>query len=63
MAEREGRREGEEGAMSFSFFKPSKPKSTPVELARALKECLLGLDTKTVADARAHEKVCARFLG
>ncbi|XP_077232174.1 mo25 family protein [Tasmannia lanceolata] len=41
--------------MSFSFFKPSRPK-TPIELVKAVRESLLALDTKTVAEVRALEK-------
>lgn len=37
--------------MSFSFFKPSKSRSTPSELVKAIRESLLALDTKTVAKA------------
>ncbi|XP_072976285.1 uncharacterized protein [Typha angustifolia] len=36
--------------MSF-FFKASKPRSTPIELVKAIKESLLALDTKTVVKA------------
>ncbi|KAE9453189.1 hypothetical protein C3L33_14906, partial [Rhododendron williamsianum] len=42
--------------MSFSFFKPSRPK-TPQELVRAIKDSLLALDTKTVAEVQALKKV------
>ncbi|XP_047338752.1 calcium-binding protein 39 [Impatiens glandulifera] len=41
--------------MSFSFFKPSKPK-TPQDLAKAIKESLTALDSKTVAEVKALEK-------
>jgi calcium binding protein 39 len=41
--------------MSFSFFKPSRPKS-PQEVAKAIKESLMGLDTKTVVEVKALEK-------
>ncbi|KAL3502368.1 hypothetical protein ACH5RR_036817 [Cinchona calisaya] len=41
--------------MSFSFFKPSRPK-TPQELAKAMKDSLMALDTKTVAEVKALEK-------
>ncbi|KAF7150995.1 hypothetical protein RHSIM_Rhsim02G0017000 [Rhododendron simsii] len=41
--------------MSFSFFKPSRPK-TPQELVRAVKDSLLALDTKTVAEVQALKK-------
>lgn len=41
--------------MSFSFFKPSRPK-TPQELAKAIRDSLLALDTKTVAEVKALEK-------
>lgn len=43
-------------SMSFSFFKPSRPK-TPQELAKAIKDSLMALDTKTVAEVKALEKV------
>ncbi|KAF3784248.1 Calcium-binding protein 39 [Nymphaea thermarum] len=46
--------------MSFSFFKPSRPKS-PSELVRSVRESLLALDAKTVADVRALEKVLEDF--
>lgn len=42
--------------MSFSFFKPSRPK-TPQEVAKAIKDSLMALDTKTVVEVRALEKV------
>ncbi|TYJ17654.1 hypothetical protein E1A91_A09G067300v1 [Gossypium mustelinum] len=41
--------------MSFSFFKPSRPK-TPPEVAKAIKDSLNALDTKTVAEVKALEK-------
>ncbi|XP_022760429.1 calcium-binding protein 39-like isoform X2 [Durio zibethinus] len=41
--------------MSFSFFKPSRPK-TPQEVTKAIKDSLMALDTKTVAEVRALEK-------
>lgn len=41
--------------MSFSFFKPSRPK-TPQELVKAVKDSLMALDTKTVAEVKALEK-------
>ncbi|KAL3648922.1 hypothetical protein CASFOL_005325 [Castilleja foliolosa] len=41
--------------MSFSFFKQSRPK-TPQELAKAIKDSLMALDTKTVAEVKALEK-------
>ncbi|KAA8527532.1 hypothetical protein F0562_034753 [Nyssa sinensis] len=41
--------------MSFSFFKPSRPK-TPQELARAIKDSLMALDTITVAEVKALDK-------
>lgn len=44
--------------MSF-FFKPSRPK-TPTELVKAIKDSLVALDTKTVVEVKALEKV--RFL-
>lgn len=42
--------------MSFSFFKPSRPK-TPQEVAKAIKDSLMALDTKTVVEVKALEKV------
>jgi calcium binding protein 39 len=42
--------------MSFSFFKPSRPK-TPQEVAKAIKDSLVALDTKTVVEVKALEKV------
>lgn len=42
--------------MSFSFFKPSRPK-TPQEVAKVIKDSLMALDTKTVVEVRALEKV------
>ncbi|KAL3812738.1 hypothetical protein ACJIZ3_014006 [Penstemon smallii] len=41
--------------MSFSFFKQSRPK-TPLELAKAIKDSLVALDSKTVAEVKALEK-------
>ncbi|CAI9097109.1 OLC1v1033431C1 [Oldenlandia corymbosa var. corymbosa] len=41
--------------MSFSFFKPSRPK-TPQELAKAIRDSFIALDTKTVAEVKALEK-------
>ncbi|XP_044499515.1 calcium-binding protein 39 [Mangifera indica] len=41
--------------MSFSFFKPSRPK-TPQEVVKATKDCLMALDTKTVVEVKALEK-------
>ncbi|CAI0466498.1 unnamed protein product [Linum tenue] len=41
--------------MSFSFFKPSRPK-TPQEVVRAIKDSLNALDTETVVDVKALEK-------
>ncbi|GAV63344.1 Mo25 domain-containing protein [Cephalotus follicularis] len=41
--------------MSFSFFKPSRPK-TPQEVVKAIKDSLNGLDTKTVVEVKALEK-------
>ncbi|XP_038988293.1 calcium-binding protein 39 isoform X2 [Phoenix dactylifera] len=38
--------------MAFSFFKPSKARSSPSDLVKAIRESLLALDTKTVAKAR-----------
>ena len=42
--------------MSFSFFKPSRPR-TPQEVVKSIKESLMALDTKTVVEVRALEKV------
>ncbi|KAL0376538.1 UNVERIFIED_CONTAM: hypothetical protein Scaly_0771400, partial [Sesamum calycinum] len=42
--------------MSFSFFKQSRPK-TPQELTKAVKDSLMALDSKTVAEVKALEKV------
>lgn len=41
--------------MSFSFFK-ARPK-TPPEVAKSIKESLMALDTQTIVDVRALEKV------
>ncbi|KAI5349666.1 PREDICTED: calcium-binding [Prunus dulcis] len=41
--------------MSFSFFKPSRPK-TPQEVAKAINDSLMALDTQTVVEVRALEK-------
>lgn len=41
--------------MSF-FFKPSKPK-TPQELAKAIRDSLNALDTKTIVEVNALKKV------
>ncbi|EYU43853.1 hypothetical protein ABFS83_07G023900 [Erythranthe nasuta] len=41
--------------MSFSFFKQSRPR-TPQELAKAIKDSLVALDSKTVAEVKALEK-------
>ncbi|XP_024986360.1 calcium-binding protein 39 isoform X2 [Cynara cardunculus var. scolymus] len=41
--------------MSFSFFKALRPK-TPQELARAIKDSLMALDTKTVVEVKTLEK-------
>ncbi|RAL44300.1 hypothetical protein DM860_015660 [Cuscuta australis] len=41
--------------MSFSFFKPLRPKNPP-ELVKAVKESLMALDSKTVAEVKAREK-------
>ncbi|KAK1278719.1 putative MO25-like protein [Acorus gramineus] len=41
--------------MSFSFFRPSRPR-TPIELAKALRESLVALDSKTAAEVKALEK-------
>jgi len=42
--------------MSFSFFKASRPK-TPQEVVKAMKDSLVALDTKTVVEVKALEKV------
>jgi hypothetical protein len=42
--------------MSFSFFKVSRPK-TPQEVVKSIKESLMALDTKTVVEVKALEKV------
>nr|GEU37530.1 hypothetical protein [Tanacetum cinerariifolium] len=41
--------------MSFSFFKALRPK-TPQELAKAIKDSLMALDTKTVVEVKLLEK-------
>ncbi|XP_068333156.1 uncharacterized protein [Pyrus communis] len=41
--------------MSFSFFKPSRPK-TPQEVAKAINDSLSALDTQTVVEVKALEK-------
>ncbi|GLT99265.1 hypothetical protein SLE2022_167120 [Rubroshorea leprosula] len=41
--------------MSFSFFKPLRPK-TPQDVAKMIKDSLMALDTKTVAEVKALEK-------
>ncbi|TXG71850.1 hypothetical protein EZV62_000429 [Acer yangbiense] len=41
--------------MSFSFFKPSRPK-TPLEVVKTTKDSLMALDTKTVVEVKALEK-------
>ncbi|GKV39112.1 hypothetical protein SLEP1_g46925 [Rubroshorea leprosula] len=41
--------------MSFSFFKPLRPK-TPQDVAKTIKDSLMALDTKTVAEVKALEK-------
>ncbi|KAM7258866.1 hypothetical protein ACFE04_014607 [Oxalis oulophora] len=41
--------------MSFSFFKPSRPK-TPQEVVKAIEDSLNALDTKTVVEVKALEK-------
>lgn len=35
--------------MSFSFFKPSRARSSPIELVKAIRDSILALDTKTAA--------------
>ncbi|XP_052207580.1 uncharacterized protein LOC127811608 isoform X2 [Diospyros lotus] len=42
--------------MSFSFFKPSSRPKTPQELVKAIKDSLLALDTKTVAEVQSLKK-------
>lgn len=41
--------------MSFSFFKPSRPK-TPQEVAKAVRDSLSALDPKIIAEVKAREK-------
>ncbi|XP_050372213.1 uncharacterized protein LOC126790117 [Argentina anserina] len=41
--------------MSFSFFKPSRPK-TPQEVAKAISDSLTALDSQTVAEVKSLEK-------
>ncbi|KAE8714662.1 calcium-binding protein 39-like isoform 2 [Hibiscus syriacus] len=41
--------------MSFSFFKPSRPK-TPTEVTKAIKDSLMALDIKTISEVKSHEK-------
>ncbi|KAF5950872.1 hypothetical protein HYC85_012865 [Camellia sinensis] len=41
--------------MSFSFFKPSRPK-TPQELVKAIQDSLMALDIKTVAEVQSLKK-------
>ncbi|KAE8677629.1 Mo25 family protein isoform 2 [Hibiscus syriacus] len=41
--------------MSFSFFKPSRPK-TPQEVTKAIKDSLMALDIKTISEVKSHEK-------
>lgn len=53
-------REGE-AIMSFSFFRPSRPK-TSQELVKATKDSLMALDTKTVVEVKALEKVSFSLL-
>lgn len=48
--------EREGSIMSFSFFKPSRPK-TPQEVAKAINDSLMALDIQTVAEVKALEKV------
>lgn len=47
--------ESESDLMSFSFFKPSRPK-TPQEVVKAIRDSLMALDTKTVVEVKALEK-------
>ncbi|WVY94378.1 hypothetical protein V8G54_033466 [Vigna mungo] len=56
------RRQREKGSsiiMSFSFFKALRPK-TPQEVAKSIKESLVALDTKTVSEVKALEKIHSR---
>ncbi|KAL9248532.1 Calcium-binding protein 39-like protein [Drosera capensis] len=46
--------------MSFSFFKARS--KTPQEVVKAIQECLVALDTKTVVEVRALEK-WTKFAG
>lgn len=41
--------------MSFSFFRPSRPKTTQ-EFVKGVKDSLMALDTKTVVEVKALEK-------
>ncbi|KAF8030757.1 hypothetical protein BT93_D0059 [Corymbia citriodora subsp. variegata] len=41
--------------MSFSFFRPSRPKTTQ-EFVKAVKDSLMALDTKTIVEVKALEK-------
>jgi len=52
--------ESESDLMSFSFFKPSRPK-TPQEVVKAIRDSLMALDTKTVVEVKALEKVLSLF--
>lgn len=47
--------------MSFSFFKNLRPK-TPQELAKAIKDSLMALDTKTIVEVKLLEKVLPFFI-
>ena len=47
--------------MSFPFFKVSRPK-TPQEVARSIRDSLMSLDTQTVVEVKALEKVLLLFL-
>ncbi|ERN12416.1 hypothetical protein AMTRI_Chr01g114450 [Amborella trichopoda] len=42
--------------MSFSFFRPSSRPKSPAELVRAIRDSLVALDAKTVAEVQALEK-------
>lgn len=51
-----GERNWSASIMSFSFFKPSRPK-TPQEVAKAINDSLMALDIQTVVEVKALEKV------
>ncbi|KAL5150862.1 Calcium-binding protein 39 [Glycine soja] len=54
------REKGSSIIMSFSFFKALRPK-TPQEVAKSIKESLMALDTKTVVEVKALEKIQHSF--